>query len=152
MAKNPIIPPLLVKNNLISNFREKANILNNFFVQQCQPIVNNSILLTKQIFYTQNSLRDFYIDCRKISRLINDLNPRKAHGHDGVFTRMVKFCNLAITRSLPIVYKNSLQQGIFSDEWKKGYINPIHKKNSKQIVDNYRPETLLTIVLKSFTN
>ena len=26
--KNPIIPPLLVNNNLISNFRKKANIFN----------------------------------------------------------------------------------------------------------------------------
>ena len=30
-----------------------------FFVQQCQPIANNSILPTNQIFYTQNSLRGF---------------------------------------------------------------------------------------------
>ena len=44
--KTPIIPPLLVNNNLISNFRKKANIFNNFFVQQCQPIANNSILPT----------------------------------------------------------------------------------------------------------
>ena len=35
--KNPIIPTLLVNNKLISNFREKANIFNDFFVQQCQP-------------------------------------------------------------------------------------------------------------------
>ena len=30
--KIPIIPPLLINNNVISNFREKANIFNNFFV------------------------------------------------------------------------------------------------------------------------
>ena len=47
--KTSIIPPLLVNNNLMSNFREQANIFNYFFVQQCQPIANNSILLTNQI-------------------------------------------------------------------------------------------------------
>ena len=52
--KTPIIPPLLVSNNLISNFREKANIFKDFFVQQCQPIANNSILPTNQIFHAQN--------------------------------------------------------------------------------------------------
>ena len=31
--KTLIIPPLLVNNNLFSNFREKANIFNDFFVQ-----------------------------------------------------------------------------------------------------------------------
>ena len=48
--KTPIIPPLLVNNNLISNFREKTSIFNDFFVQQCQPIAINSILPTNQIF------------------------------------------------------------------------------------------------------
>ena len=51
--KTPIIPPLLVKDNLISNVREKANIFNDF-VQQFQPITNNSILPTNHIFYTQD--------------------------------------------------------------------------------------------------
>ena len=30
MSENPIIPPLLLNNNLIANFREKANIFNDF--------------------------------------------------------------------------------------------------------------------------
>ena len=65
MARNPIIPPLLVNNNLISNFKEKANVLRFFFVQQCQPINNNSIIPANQIFNTPNRLRDFDTDCGK---------------------------------------------------------------------------------------
>ena len=67
---------------------------------KCQPIANNSILPTNQIFHTQNRLRDFDIDCRKILKLINGLNPNKAHGHDGISIRMVKLCNLTITEPL----------------------------------------------------
>ena len=148
--KTPIIPPLLVNNNLISNFREKANIFNNFFVQQCQSMANNSILLTNQIFYTQNRLRDFDIDRGEISKLINGLNSCKAHGHHGISVRMVKLCKLTMAKPLPIIYKNCLQQGAFPDEWKKGNIIPVHKKNSKQIVDNYRPVSLSPICSKIF--
>ena len=101
-----MIPPIFVANNLISNFREKANIFNDFFIQQCQPIANNSILPRNQIFYTQNRLRDFDIDCGKIFKLINGLNPHKAHGHDGISIRMVKLCNLTITKPLSVIYKN----------------------------------------------
>ena len=129
--KTPILPPLLVNNNLISNFREKANIFNDFFVQQCQPTAKNSILSTNQIFYTQNRLRDFDIDCGKILKLINGLNPHKAHGHDGVSIRMVKLCNLIITKPLSIIYKTCLQQEVFPDDWKKGNLIPVHKENSK---------------------
>ena len=124
-----IIPPLLVNINLSSNFREKASIFKDFFVQQCQSIANNSILPTNQIFYTQNRLRDFDIDSGKISKLINGLNPHKAHGHNGISLRMVKLCNLTtITKPLSVVYKSCLQQGVFPDEWKKGNIIPLCKK------------------------
>ena len=38
--KIPLIPPILVNNKLISNFREKANYFNDFFASQCTPISN----------------------------------------------------------------------------------------------------------------
>ena len=122
----PIIPPLLVNNKLISDFREKANIFNDFFVQQCQPIPNNSILPTNQLFNIQNRLRDFDVDCEKILKLIRGLNPHKAYGHDGML------CNSAITKPLSIIYKNCLQHGVFPDDWKKGNIIPIHKETMYQ--------------------
>ena len=112
-------------------------------------MANNSILPTNQTFYTQNRLRNFDIDYGKISRLINGLNLHKAHGHDGVSIRMVKLCNLTITKPMSIIYKNCLQQGVFPDERKKGNIIPVHK-NSKQIVDNYRPVSFLPICSKFF--
>ena len=140
----------MVNNNQSSNFRREANIFNDCFVQQCQPIANNSILSTNQIFYIKNRLRDFDIVCGKISKLINGLNLHKAHGHDGISIQMVKLCNVTITKPLSIIYKNYRQQGVFPDEWKKGNIIPVHKKNSKQIVDNYRPVSLLPICSKIF--
>ena len=107
----------MVNNKLISNFREEAKIFNNFFVQQCQPTASNSILPRIQLFYTQNRLRDF--DCGKILKLINGLNPYKAHGHDGISIRMVKLCNLTITKPLSSIYKNCLQQGVLPMTGKK---------------------------------
>ena len=121
----------MVSNNLISNFREKANVFNDFFVQQRQPLANNSILQTNQILYTQNThntLSNFDIDCGKVLKLINGLHPHKAHGHDGISIRMLKLCNLTITKPMSIIYKNCVQGGVFPDNWKKGNIIPVHKK------------------------
>ena len=98
-------------------------------MQQCQPIANNSILPTNQIFYTQNRLNDFDIDCGKISKLVNGLNPHNSHGHGGFSIQMVKLCNLTINKPLSIIHKNCLQQGGFPDESEKGNIIPSHKKN-----------------------
>ena len=65
---------------------------------------------------------------------------------------MVKLCNLTLTKPLSIIYKNCLQQRVFPDEWKKGNIIPVQKKNSNQIVDTHRPICLYLsypFVLKS---
>ena len=35
-------------------------------------------------------MNDFGIDCGKVSKLINGLNPHKAHGHDEISIRIVK--------------------------------------------------------------
>ena len=86
---------------------------------QCQPIANNSILPTNQIFYTQNRLRGFGDGCGKILKLINSLNPHKAHGHDGVPLRMLKLCNLTINKHLSIICKNCLQRTFFQMIGKK---------------------------------
>ena len=63
---------------------------------------------------------------------------------------MLKLCNLTITKPLSIIYKNCLQQGVFPDDWKKSNITPVHKIISKQIVNNYRPVSLLPISSKIF--
>ena len=40
----PLIPPILVDNKIISNFKEKTNHFNDFFASQCTPKSNDSTL------------------------------------------------------------------------------------------------------------
>ena len=40
--------------------------------------------------------------------------------------------------------------GVFPDDWKKGNIVPIHKKDLKTMLINYRPISLLPIFAKIF--
>ena len=68
--KVPVIPPLLVNNKLVTNFKDKANIFNDFFSKQCQPIPNNSTLPSIQSFETSNRLSTVDIDSKKILKLI----------------------------------------------------------------------------------
>ena len=56
----------------------------------------------------------------------------------------------SIARPLTLIFQNSLAAGILANHWKKAYIVPIHKKNDKQIVSNYRPVSLLPICSKIF--
>ena len=42
--KIPLIPPILINNKLISNFKEKTNHFSAFFASHCTPISNDSTL------------------------------------------------------------------------------------------------------------
>ena len=44
-----------------------------------------------------------------------------------------------------IIYKNYINSWIFPNIWKKSNVVPVHKKGDKQVVDNYRPVSLLPI-------
>ena len=80
-----------------------------------------------------------------ILKIINALNINKAHGHDDISIRMIKLCSKSVVKPLSIIFKNCIDTGTFPDIWKRSNIIPVHKKGDKQIVDNYRPVSLLPI-------
>ena len=43
-VKIPLIPPILINNSFITDFKEKANIFNLYFVNQCNIIDNGSTI------------------------------------------------------------------------------------------------------------
>ena len=63
---------------------------------------------------------------------------------------MIKLCGKSIVYPLNLVFEVSLQCGEFPDYWKKANVVPVHKKESKNLVKNCRPITLLPIFEKIF--
>ena len=51
---------------------------------------------------------------------------------------------------LHIIFKNILSTSIYPDMWKLANVTPIFKKGDKQLINNYRPISLLPICGKSF--
>ena len=54
------------------------------------------------------------------------------------------------TIPLELIFKDCLTNGIFPSDWRKGSIVPVHKRNDKQCLNNYRPISLLPIRSKIF--
>lgn len=49
-----------------------------------------------------------------------------------------------------MIFKNCIDRGVFSNTWKISHIIPIHKKNDKSSLTNYRPVSLLPTCGKIF--
>ena len=56
--------------------------------------------------------------------------------------------NKYVTNQLSIIYQNCFNTSTFPYLWKKSNIVPVHKKGDKQIVNNYRPVSLLPVCRK----
>ena len=63
---------------------------------------------------------------------------------------MIKLCGKSIVYPLKFIFEVSLQDGELPDYWKKATVVPVHKKESKNLVKNYRPISLLPIFGKIF--
>ena len=122
--KIPLIPPLLVDDKFVNDTKTKEDIFNNFLVEQCTLLKNDSKLPSNQIYLTQSKLVSL------------DFNEDEV---------------LKIIRSKAINYfKNSTKSSHYADIWKRSNIISVHKKNDKRLVKNYRPISPLPIFRKIF--
>ena len=55
----------------------------------------------------------------------------KSHGWDQLSRKMNETCAESITFSLKLKPKSMINEGVFSEDWRKSNVNPIHKKNKK---------------------
>ena len=148
--KIPLVPPLLVYDKFVNDTKTKTDIFNNFFAEQCTPLKNDSKLLSNQIYLTQSKLVSLDFNEDKVLKITRSLNIHKAHGYDDISIRMIKICDKSLLKPLIILFKNSTKPSHYSDIWKRSNIIPVHKKNDKQLVKNYRPISLLPIFGKNF--
>ena len=133
----------------VSSFSEKAKIFNEYFASQCTPLDNDSTLpfFSKK---TMSSLTNIDVSFDKIISIINKLSAKKAHGYDDISVRMLKIIPEEVSIPLKLIFDRCISDGYFSSSWKKANVQSVHKKNSRQHKNNYRPISLLPICSKIF--
>ena len=85
-----------------------------------------------------------------LSNIINDLNRNKAHAHDNIYIKMIQICGYSIIAPLSKIFRSAINSGHFPYTRKKGNIIPVHKKDNKNLIKNYRSISFLQIVGKIF--
>ena len=126
--KIPLIPPLLVDDKFVTDIKTKACIFNKFFVEQCTPLENDSVLPVNQIFLTQLRLSSLDFNEDEILKIIRALNIYKAHGYDNISIRMIEICDKSLTKPLIILFENSTNSSYYPDIWKRSNVVPVLKK------------------------
>ena len=88
-----------------------------------------------------------------IEKIIQNLDPNKAHGHDKVSVRIMKICGKSICKFLQLIFSQCIDTGSFPLEWRKVNIVSVHKKGDKvqstsPIASNFRKIFQRLILMK----
>ena len=88
---------------------------------------------------TKTRMCTIEITINDIKMNLNSLNPTKACGPYNITVRMLLLCGESIIPPLQHILHNILCTGVYPDTWKEAKVTPVHKKDNKQIVNNYHP-------------
>ena len=63
---------------------------------------------------------------------------------------MINLCGKTVAVPLKLIFRLMLEEGVFPDDWKNSNVVPIQKRDSKNLIKNYRPISLVPIFSKIF--
>ena len=128
--------------------RKKLNFLTSFLQSKATYSKMRVNFLCKLHYLTDKHSSMAKFVNNDILKIIQNLNPNKAHHYSRISILMLKLSGDSLCSPLELIFKDCLANGIFPSDWKKGNIVPVHKKNYKQCLNNYRPLFLIPIYSK----
>ena len=109
-----------------------------------------SILRIKEKFPLRQDFDIPLATVSQINRLISEINIKKATGPDNIHPRLVKLSANIIDSHLTNIINRDISSNHFSDNAKIAPVIPILKKNERDLLENYRPVSILCCFSKIY--
>ena len=156
-TKNSIKSCFKIDGNLIEDKREIANGFNNFFSSIARNMnvkLHSSCMLHKSPKFTDyldkrvcSSIFLYQCNRSEVCEIIKEFQSDKA---SDISVRVLKRVAVHVAEHLSGFINKFMELGTFPKSLKIGKISPIHKKGDVQLLDNYRPISVLPIFGKIF--
>ena len=88
----------------------------------------------------------------ELEKAIMNLKDNKACGEDGIINEFIKYSNSLVKIVSLEIFDKILETGIFPSKWSVCVIVQVHKKGNLNDPINYRGITLVSCLVKLFTN
>ena len=153
--KSTIINQITIDNLLITNKQEIANKFAEFFssvgpsfARKIGPPTTVITDYNKKIPLNKNSLYLYPTSSEEIKLIIDNMLNKNSTGYDGISNKLLKGIKNSILIPLTIIFNQSMSQGVFPNAMKEASVVPLFKAENTEILNNYRPISLLITVSK----
>ena len=139
-----------VDNDMITDNKQICDNFNQYFTTVADNILKKNktpILKTFDKYLPPRNTKSFAFEpCtpNEVYLLIEQLNPHKGTGPNGIHTEILKLINHLISDTLCNIFNMCITSGKQPDKLKLAHALPIFKKGSRLLVSNYRPISLLS--------
>ena len=89
-----------------------------------------------------------YISPNEIEKYINKLTTKDSSGYDNISNTLLKKIKYTVLEPLTHIFNLSITSGEFPENLKLSEIIPLYKKGAKNLMENYRPISLLITLSK----
>ena len=139
------IPEIVHYNDLFkSDFKGQADLFNSFFYEQFSSQSNYEIKIN------YNNLNQVHFSVPDVKNILKNLDPNKAPGPDQIHGKILKNCASALCTPLTLLFQSSFYTCNIPNDWKTANVVPVYKKGSKNSVQNYRPISLTSLIMKVY--
>ena len=104
-----------------------------------------------QSYLTPNNYTQFHfrpINITETENLINSLKPKHSTGQDNINTILLKRLKHELASPLTLIANQMLSSSTFPNPLKIAKVKPLHKKDDREVCNNYRPISLLPSISK----
>ena len=141
-----------INSKLTIDKNQIANSFNNYFVNIGKSLAQQITSTINPLSYIDTNIHSIYIPDISKNEIITVINTLKnsAPGNDEMPASILKHCIETYIDPLTYLVNLSINQGIFPDELKIAKVLPIYKSDDKQLIQNYRPISVLPFFSKIF--
>ena len=138
-------------DQIFSGDKNIADGFNSFFSSVFSNSDNNMFQYKNQyddVRGNSNSIKSFEISVESVSKIIKSLNINKSMGPDNINSQILKEGEVSISYALTKIFNKSLANSEVPMDWKLANVVPIFKKGDKEMLENYRPISLTSVVCR----
>jgi hypothetical protein len=146
------ISELMHNNTKITDKTDISNTFNNHFSTVGQKLADKIATNNDHYKYLKNpNLHSIFLSPTEKNEVlleIRKLNPKKSGGNDNVTPKLLQYNQEVLSDQITYIINLSFSNSIVPDQLKIAKVIPIHKKNERNNVENYRPISLLSTINK----